>query len=273
MMGEILTCSKKLMLPTSIVLASNSSSSIDHSVQESNSSAISQDYDFSDASGDSSRSLFSNDSDNQDDKGEPQATSSGHSSITDNQSTHSLISHNSNSDNQSAHSSVSPNSNSESMGNNSNHSHHSDHSSDTEEYEIPEEIIQINDTQSLSQEAAGNNNLGGDEDDDVILIPAEIETIDLCTQILPSPRAFLHNEVIEIQDSPSTQQQLRTDEAGPSRNARRNSRKISDPYPKKRLQNLDDSADNCLTQSISEFHSTFYSVLFIYTVQSLCNMF
>lgn len=120
----------------------------------------------------------------------------------------------------------------------------SDLTSDTEEYDIPDMIpqavpnpqdpvVEINDTQELI------------EDDDVILIPQEIETIDLCTQaIIPvNLPAHLQNQVIDITESPTqapiqVQPQPRRvsfrlsaardsssqNDAGPSRQRRNNNR-------------------------------------------------
>jgi E3 ubiquitin-protein ligase RNF4 len=94
-------------------------------------------------------------------------------------------------------------------------------SSDTEPYEVDEEmdrindIIELNDTQMPDEAAAII-----EEDDDVILIPQNIETIDLCTQVLPIPRR-IHEEVIDITNSPS----MEVSHAGPVR--RRNNRRSS----------------------------------------------
>lgn len=51
-----------------------------------------------------------------------------------------------------------------------------------------------------------------EEDDDVILIPQVIETVDLCNLSFDVPRPFRYpvrnNEVIEIQDSPHSQENV-----------------------------------------------------------------
>lgn len=133
------------------------------------------------------------------------------------------------------------------------------HSDDTEEYNfedalpnlnnseeaaVDDPVIEINDTQAI------------EENDDVVLIPQVIETIDLCTQAFPIPRAFRLSEVIEVIDSPTQVFQAvasdvtRRDTSGPSRNLNRNrtARENTAPYQKKNLF-LDDSDDG-LTQSI-----------------------
>ena len=86
-------------------------------------------------------------------------------------------------------------------------------SNDTVDYDfdnMSEDEIVINDTQHITSPQGARAT--SEDDDDVILIPQHIETIDLCTQMLPSPRRFRHpvapNEVIEIQDSPLTQQRI-----------------------------------------------------------------
>ena len=92
----------------------------------------------------------------------------------------------------------------------------SNRSNDTVDYEIDnmsdDAVIEINDTQAMGS-PQGARALSDDDDaddEDVILIPQYIETIDLCTQMLPSPRSFRYpirpSEVIEVQDSPLTQQ-------------------------------------------------------------------
>ncbi|KAL7023274.1 hypothetical protein ACKWTF_012543 [Chironomus riparius] len=96
----------------------------------------------------------------------------------------------------------------------SNNSSRSSQTSDTEPYDVDEEmartnndpIIEINDSQLP-------NNV--QDDDDVILIPQNIETIDLCTQALVVPRR-LRNEVIDITDSPG----IEISHAGPVRRRR-----------------------------------------------------
>lgn len=89
-------------------------------------------------------------------------------------------------------------------------------SNDTVDYEFDymsdDGVIEINDTQleGSPQGARALTEDDDEDDEDVIHIPQRVETIDLCTQMLPTPRAFRipvgHNEVIEIQDSPLTQQ-------------------------------------------------------------------
>lgn len=98
----------------------------------------------------------------------------------------------------------------------SNNSNRSSQSSDTEPYDYDEEmaraaennnpVIEINDSQMP-------NNV--QDDDDVILIPQNIETIDLCTQAVSVPLR-LQNEVIDITDSPGTEPSY----AGPVRRRR-----------------------------------------------------
>lgn len=89
------------------------------------------------------------------------------------------------------------------------------HSSGTEDYEIPEvilnnrrsqrnrgSVIEINETQ---EQPGLDDEAEEEEDDDVILIPEHIETIDLCTQVPvagPVPRR-LRNQVIDITGSPA----------------------------------------------------------------------
>jgi hypothetical protein len=102
-----------------------------------------------------------------------------------------------------------------------NNSGSSSQSSDTEPYDVDEEmarvnavpVIEINDTQMPNNEQ---------DDDDVILIPPNIETIDLCTQAVIVPDR-LRNEVIDITDSPGTE----NSRAGPMR--RRRSRTNAQP--------------------------------------------
>lgn len=118
-------------------------------------------------------------------------------------------------------------------------------SSDTEAYDVDgeirrinqdSEIIEINDTQMP------NNNRNRNIDEDVVLIPENIETIDLCsTQAAPIPRN-LTNEIIDITDSP-----IEPSRAGPIRNRRRSTRS-SGEHPQlskasKRLE-LDESLNN-----------------------------
>lgn len=119
------------------------------------------------------------------------------------------------------------------------------HSSDTEAYDVDaemerlnEEVIEINDSQMP-------------DDDDVILIPQNIETIDLCTQAAPVPLR-LRNEVIDITNSPAVE----VSRAGPIR--RRHSRRSAqadyqislDQYPEPattsipRKLDLNDSAND-----------------------------
>lgn len=103
----------------------------------------------------------------------------------------------------------------------SNNSSRSSQSSDTEPYDVDEEmarantghVIEISDTQMP-------NNV--QDDDDVILIPPNIETIDLCTQAVIAPVRLI-NEVIDITDSPGTE----NSRAGPMR--RRRSRTNAQP--------------------------------------------
>jgi Ring finger domain len=118
------------------------------------------------------------------------------------------------------------------------------------------QVIEIADTQ-----VAGNPPAPAmvEEDDDVILIPENIETIDLCTQIQPTPHIFRvplrAGEVIEIEDSPMTQQQTgTTTRHGPTRRGRENTR--TSPYQAqnsksaaKRLD-LDDSLEEGGTQAV-----------------------
>jgi Ring finger domain len=157
-------------------------------------------------------------------------------------------------------------------------------SSDTEEYDVSQPInaspqheehnvslvIEINDTQIMGSPPAAAVADVTEDDDDVILIPENIETIDLCTQMFPTPQAFRVpmgvGEVIEIEDSPMTQQQQlpppRSPRSGPTRNnrGRENVRTVAAPYVlptsakassayAKRL-NLDDSMDDGPTQSV-----------------------
>lgn len=143
---------------------------------------------------------------------------------------------------------------------------HLDNSSDTEEYEIDNNTpptIEINDTQVPPADAANEV----EDDDDVILIPENIETIDLCTQAFPTPRNFripvAVGEVIEIEDSPMTHQQqdVAAPRTGPTRNnrSRENARTVGAPYqvpapntstPYAKRLNLDDSQDGGATQSV-----------------------
>lgn len=107
--------------------------------------------------------------------------------------------------------------------NNNNHGS-SDSSSDTEPYDfnaivsrvnheqIEEgdnlDIIEINDTQPQNLNGANEEGNEASDDDDVILIPQVIETINLCTQVpIANIPINLHNQVIDITDSP-TQPQL-----------------------------------------------------------------
>lgn len=108
-------------------------------------------------------------------------------------------------------------------------------SSGTEDYEIPrarnrndrnQNIIEINDTQQPPD----------NDDDDVVLIPNEIITIDLCTQVLPAAVPNdLNNQIIDITDSPVpnvVQTRARRsggDSSGPQRPSRRNNARTS-PY-------------------------------------------
>lgn len=138
-------------------------------------------------------------------------------------------------------------------------------SNDTVDYELDnmsdDGIIEINDTQLMGspQGAMALSENDDEDDEDVIHIPQYIETIDLCTQILPAPRAFRHpighNEVIEVQDSPLTQQRNtppKPTRLGSARHnrSRGNLRSDAAPYqipnarvPPKRLV-LDDSQDD-----------------------------
>ncbi|XP_070505761.1 E3 ubiquitin-protein ligase RNF4-like [Chironomus tepperi] len=105
----------------------------------------------------------------------------------------------------------------------SNNSSRSSQSNDTETYDVEEEmarannvpVIEINDSQMPSNVQ---------DDDDVILIPQNIETIDLCTQAMTIPLR-LRNEVIDITDSPGTD----NSHAGPVRRRRRRSRLNEQP--------------------------------------------
>lgn len=81
--------------------------------------------------------------------------------------------------------------------------------SSTEEYEIPRVLMGIRDRRNAVDLAApppppiiALPEPANETDDDVVLIAPEIETIDLCTQVVANIPANLHNEVIDITDSP-----------------------------------------------------------------------
>jgi hypothetical protein len=130
-------------------------------------------------------------------------------------------------------------------GNMGDHGNSSAETDDTEPYEYPvpprvmnnrananESVIVINDTQQgPEEEVAPVEN--DDDDDDVILIPQNIETIDLCTQPFFgfNGPANLQNEVIEIGDSPMPERGLtRQNGVGPIRNNIRGIVIASTPY-------------------------------------------
>jgi len=103
----------------------------------------------------------------------------------------------------------------------SNNSSRSSQSSDTEPYDVDEEMARVNSGQVIEiNDTQMPNNV--QDDDDVILIPPNIETIDLCTQAVIPP-VHLINEVIDITDSPGTE----NSRAGPIR--RRRSRTHAQP--------------------------------------------
>lgn len=125
--------------------------------------------------------------------------------------------------------------------------------SSTEEYEIPRVVpnnrnanrnlnpVVVIDQIPLPGEAAAAPIAINDEDDDVVLIPPEIETIDLCTQVAAAVVPVnLHNEIIDITDSPvqnqNAQPTARTRRSqnaenvtGPARGGRRGNARTS-PY-------------------------------------------
>jgi Ring finger domain len=101
-------------------------------------------------------------------------------------------------------------------------------STDSEDSDVPsrdEDVIEIIDRNTREHD---------DQDDgDVILIPPDIETIDLCTHAVRSPR-FEHNEVIDITESPAAVPTLRRsarnarDKVAPSNTRSRDAAKCDD---------------------------------------------
>lgn len=118
-------------------------------------------------------------------------------------------------------------------------------SSDTEDYDVEAElqntnegVIEINDTQMpIAENNDGNNHVDEEDDDDVVLIPQNIETIDLCTQAAPVPFR-LRNEIIDITDSPGTEDSY----AGPIR--RHRNRRFSPEVVPIRLETHSDNRQN-----------------------------
>jgi Ring finger domain len=104
--------------------------------------------------------------------------------------------------------------------------------SDTVDYEVPNRVEINGDIIEINDNTQGNNDVqNNQDDDDVILIPQNIETIDLCTQAVILPR-FEHNEVIDITESPVTAPRVRRT----ARNVR-NARENIAPYESGRSNN------------------------------------
>lgn len=100
----------------------------------------------------------------------------------------------------------------------SNNTSRSSQSSDTEPYDVDEEMARVatnNDNPVIVINDSQIPNNAQDDDDDVILIPQNMETIDLCTQAVSIPLR-LRNEIIDITDSPGTE----NSNAGPIRRLR-----------------------------------------------------
>jgi hypothetical protein len=96
----------------------------------------------------------------------------------------------------------------------SNNTSASSQTSDTEPYDVDEEMARVNNDPVIEiNDSQLPNNV--QDDDDVILIPQNIETIDLCTQAVVVPLR-LRNEIIDITDSPGTE----ISRAGPVRRRR-----------------------------------------------------